>query len=541
MTDPKEKQSLQPGRLAVAGEPGPRAAALPAVTPLSSMVAQLARGRPKGKPAAISKEAEEEETPVPAGKKEDWELENNGMLEVDWGKFLGHKFPEVEKKEENGRRKKKRKGKEKQVEEETEEEKADPDFLFEETKAQREKREAVNKERNQPWFSAMTSNIAKIGTRTSRAAKKQKIDTIGTVMDIMHPTLTTFQEVTNPQLFLSGEPGTRRSPAVTGLRKFKPGQTEEEEEEPSLGSELKMMDGPAFRSGGYRESYPLAYDTARIHEVPKLEYYDRGKKRFREYDEDKGPLIFGKEADGISGKSKKKAQTARQVTRWRIPLSNSPHTLRPPVKNYQNSERDAEYAEAHANLTHRFKEKNYKKDYTQLTFHNIHTAPSISSISEQMKEHMRLANESQEKGEVVVLGGDAYMQKSAKTVWKETKQSPDWDLVHSQQNTNYPGKGDGQVADILIGGAHTMTPEGPGAALAPPSDKFFTMEDYMGIPATKEELSTWKDKGTDHTPFYGSFRIKQPPPEKKIRKKRAAKNKARRRPPAGRRRRYSRR
>ena len=362
-----------------------------------------------------------------------------------------------------------------------------------------------------PGFSAITSNVEKYGARTPAKVKKGKQRALGETLDKMHPTVGMFQEVTNPDLFLHGDkkvPGLEDFDVHEAFRKkVKRGEDLPEglEEHRGLGEEYGMLKGPAYKSGNYRESYPLAYDRSRIHQVPELFQMDPETHETQDVD---GEIPFGK-----------KLGKPRPTTGWHLKVSKDPFNLRPPSKDDPSTgEPDPEYAEKHANLSHR------KPEYQDLHLLNVHTSPSISTIKRQVEDIEQSGNALRDQGHTVAWGGDHYMQRSARSVWnrlQETEDQPEgWHIAAPPNQTNFPGKGVGQTADHFVTDPHRMNVSSV-TALPPPSEKRRALEDHVGQEVEDSELEKWRDLDIDHAPVHmdATFNPFVPAPKPKAKRR----------------------
>ncbi|MFO0614287.1 MAG: hypothetical protein U0414_16990 [Polyangiaceae bacterium] len=303
----------------------------------------------------------------------------------------------------------------------------------------------------------LTSNVAKYAASTDQRTKRQKTEALGEILDATNPTVAVFQEVTNAPLF-----GSDLEALPTGK-----------------GGQRAFMEGPAYEANTYHESYPYMVDTARVHQKPKLSVVDPKTGNRRPY---KAPLKFGKKHGG----------TPRPTTMLELQVQAGRYPFRPPRKDDMSTgENSATYEESHKNLAHR------EPEYAPMSVVNVHTSPSISTITEQVKQIRKTMDGLRGDGHNVVAAGDWYMQESAKTQWKELESSKDWSLAAPAQRTNFPSKGEGQVADMFVVDREKF--QSPRATPIAPPQPGASMEDIVA-PKTDAELREWTKRGIDHAP-----------------------------------------
>lgn len=335
-----------------------------------------------------------------------------------------------------------------------------------------------------PLFSAITSNIEKFGASTPQNIRKAKVRLLSQVIDRTKPTFIAFQEVTNPKLFLQGRRNQR------GL------MTTPLQDAHTLQDQYEYSFGPQYVSGkGYRESYSLIYDPSVIHHMPKLYNFDPDSTphRYRAY---RGPIDFG----AGYARRKRKAKIARPTSFWEMELASGPYNLRPARKTYASRQRTRRYAHRHRNLAHR------KLRYEKIRFVNVHTSPSLSTIPKQLKEIMEQSYGLRSPSRSVIIGGDHYMQRRSRRMWKRLKtgQDPTWSLVAPNTDTNFPAKGRGQIADHFLVEkqrvrAHSIV------ALPPPTPR--NLPNYGRKPSSNARLRTWTDSNIDHSPVKMEFSL----------------------------------
>ncbi len=344
-----------------------------------------------------------------------------------------------------------------------------------------------------PSFSVVTSNVEKFGRGTERGRRDDKIEELSRVVAQSQPTLATFQEVSNPELFGHGEEGTRRRPGTTGLLdRQQPGGG-------TLGGQYAFLPGPSFQSGSYRESYPLLADTGLVHEPPKLSYFPGNSTEPRAY---RGQTLpFGKAVDP----TKKDPRSARPTTSWSVKIPTGRYNFRPPAKGWGSTADQRRYARRHRNLRHR------EIDYSTLNLLNVHTSPSISTITRQAAQ-IRAQHEALARDNPATLSaGDWYLQSGAKRTWSSFQRSDTLSLDEPGVQTNFPGKGTGQTADHFVSTRAGLTP-GIVRALPRPTLRSqrenLAPEDYLREQAPVEELERWTDVGIDHAPVYASYDLR---------------------------------
>ncbi|MBM7116703.1 hypothetical protein [Archangium primigenium] len=311
-------------------------------------------------------------------------------------------------------------------------------------------------------FTALTSNVAKYSKSTRSEVKKQKSEALGETIAKLLPSFINFQEVTSPSVFKK---------YIQNSSAFKNIPT----------SQYAMHPGPTYKAGTYHESYPLMYNTAMIHQRPKLYVMNKENTGLAPYS---GNLIFGK---------KNNQPRPTSVYGFNVPIGR--YNLRPPSKdNFATGKPNLKYRRKHSNLKHR------KIQYQPMSVINVHTSPSISTISKQVEHIRKSAEVLKEKGHSTMASGDWYAERGAKIQWAELEQSEDWNLAAPEQNTSFPGKGKlGQTADHFLLDNHAFTANSA-HAIPPPNDDYTSLEDHLTKDVSADQLEKWRDINIDHAP-----------------------------------------
>lgn len=265
----------------------------------------------------------------------------------------------------------------------------------------------------------------------------------------------------------------------------------------TLSDQYAFLPGPAYQSGTYHESYPLMADTAMVHNPPQLSYFPGNESQPQSYDGQ--TLPFGKAVDP----TKRDPKSARPTTFWTAEIPTG-YNLRPPTKGWGTPEEQQQYAQSHANLSHR------QIEYTPVNLLNVHTSPSISTIPRQVAQIIGQHEVLADDNPATVSAGDMYAEKSAPTAWSNLQQSDTLSLDEPGVQTNFPSKGQGQTADHFISTRSGLQPEIvralPRPSLPSQSDNL-SLEDYLETQAPESELEEWTQVGIDHAPVYASYSV----------------------------------
>ncbi|HTT89855.1 MAG TPA: hypothetical protein VMF65_09905 [Acidimicrobiales bacterium] len=272
-------------------------------------------------------------------------------------------------------------------------------------------------------------NPEKLG-KSTRAYKREakKSHTLNT-LDTYSPAFLGLMEISDDKVLLEGtkrKPGLRKASLPyynkKGVKKLKEKREyAKTERENKLGYKpsdtYAMHEGPRFTSGGYGENYPVMYNTSQIIGEPTSFTVNLATNESTPFD-----LSKPQPAIGFSSEQKRN----RQLVVWRLLFNASPWSFRPV----------------------------YGRSIPVVTFYVgvVHTSPSID-IKTEIRSISDVAQKTSDKdGIPMVIVGDFYMQRSAKDIWKNLHDGKEehWEIVHPKGNTNFPHKGEGQIADHSV-------------------------------------------------------------------------------------------
>jgi hypothetical protein len=313
-------------------------------------------------------------------------------------------------------------------------------------------------------FAMETHNVEKFGKATD---KESKTIEFAEEIEVTAPDFMSFQEVTDPELFMG----------------YMEGEAED----------YVKLEGPHYKSYKYNENYPGAFNTATVHKEPKLFYVDPNTKEEKPYEK---TLYFGKEKADREGDSNLKQ--ARPTTFWDFEIPADQRNLRPPRKWFNDPRRERAYERSHGNLAHRV-----NKPYQRVRVINVHTSPgkSTPTIHRQVNDILSDQRSMIEDVPNTASIGDYYMQKGSKTNWKNLNNGTgDLMAIDPGVNTNFK-KGEGkQTAD------HPVVPrtwKGNKAwALPPLQSAFESLEEKLERGKNESELAKWEQSDIDHATVY---------------------------------------
>lgn len=326
-------------------------------------------------------------------------------------------------------------------------------------------------------FTFSTQNIEKYGQATDKAPKTEQIVES---MDVLRPDVATYQEVTNPQLFLQNV--APQLPDYQGLA------------------------GAAYQSHNYKESYPAFFNTATVHDPPQLFFIDP-KEKEQPY---KGTLYFGKEA--AERRKLKDLKQARPTSFWQFRLPAGRYNLRPAEKGFTEEQRGP-YRKLHVNLKHR-----RSAAYTTVRWLNVHTSPgrSTPTIHQQVNQILGQQQRIMKRFPNTGSSGDFYAQRGSRRNFKRLTQGDDGlKLIHPGVNTNFK-KGEGkQIAD------HFLLPDKWSRSRAFPIAPFRrkgteSLARKLRRGKSERKLSKWEESGIDHSLVYGFSQVPADPIERAI-------------------------
>lgn len=406
-----------------------------------------------------------------------------------------------------------------------------------------------------------TANIEKSGEDTDPEVLKAKAQGLGKVVDRTQPDVMMMQEVTRVDLFgpqmletnlLMPEKGVKLSPGgqwgrentipLPDLNKFSNNPY-------PLSREYVLEEGAFYKSKNNFESNPILVNTATIFDKPSMTLYQKEREsqgtdrptaqrgqwvsesdyRYKEWDKkrERNAILYGKEwhetfDEGKLGKiardeqesETKKAhwEQARPPSSWEINQPINPFGFRPAQKPIYGEVGAAEYEQHHRNLSHR------KFETQKVHLLNVHTSPSISTIKKQVELIMEAANVLRETHDIVVIGGDFYMQKRAATLFNDYQQGEGgWQIVAPSNDTNYPPqwpKKEGGIADHFIKQQHLQT---VGVVAIPPPQRLEELlkvqmesqneESIYKLHIEDRDLAQWRAYGIDHAVIHVVLRI----------------------------------
>jgi hypothetical protein len=235
----------------------------------------------------------------------------------------------------------------------------------------------------------------------------------------------------------------------------------------------EMHEGPRFTSGGYGENYPGMYNTSQIIGEPTSFTVDLsdGQRTSFDLSQPQQPIPFS---------------TAQKVNRklvvWKLRFNASPWSFRPVY------EREIPVVDMYVGV--------------------VHTSPSID-IKAEIRGILDVAKKiSNADNTPMVIVGDFYMQRSAKEIWDSlhNRTEPHWEIVHPKKNTNFPHKGEGQIADHSVFDPRAFS--NPNSFSVPP-----LVDSLQPISNLSEDLELedyeeyYTGMGADHTTVLNDFTL----------------------------------
>ena len=226
-----------------------------------------------------------------------------------------------------------------------------------------------------------------------------------------------------------------------------------------------MHEGPRFTSGGYGENYPVMYNTSQIIGEPTSFTVNLATNESTPFD-----LSKPQPAIGFSSEQK----INRQLVVWKLLFNASPWSFRPV----------------------------YGRSIPVVTFYVgvVHTSPSID-IKTEIRSILDVAQKTSDKdGIPMVIVGDFYMQRSAKDIWKNLHDGKEehWEIVHPRGNTNFPHKGEGQIADHSVFDKEAFT-DAKSFSVPPLEDSLQPISDNPTDLELKYYERYYTGMGVDHT------------------------------------------
>lgn len=373
-----------------------------------------------------------------------------------------------------------------------------------------------NKTGKQPIVLLISFNLEKYGlstiTKTADIAQVVR-DAVGKIVDIYHPTVLAFQEVTNAKIFIDGMTYQRKEDVqgikdlnlmelnfdtkteYEGWRKeYKKEHGQDKMKEVSEKFKLKntygIDPGPSFESekGGNPESYPLIYDEAKV--INKPTYFIWKKNKLVPAPK---PMWINLSPDDDE------EQTPRPVVYAKLDVSTSETGLR--------------------------------DDDDSITMYVgiIHTSPSMKRFATYVdgirKEYEKVKAYVEKSGATALLLGDVYAEKSAKTFLNNINKSTSLTSMLPEYESNMTlkkaKKGKkrtvqlNQRADMAVVPSY-LQPLDKARNLLPPDLMPFSMDEHheeskirdkeKGAQKNKldtkyrEGIKTWRDINIDHTP-----------------------------------------
>lgn len=408
---------------------------------------------------------------------------------------------------------------------------------------------------NVPLIVVVTWNMekySKSGNAAKRKIKASKREAILRMLDTFHPTAIIMQEVTNADLLIEGQPIKKRQRnreeglkdadlhKVTiahyeaqnpGAFKKKRGR-EEEQDNPfadrqyPVGNEYGASSGPAFNTisydkknkkikTGYQESYPLLFDKGSVIGTPKAYTFDPKKQELVPFEEGDTPIVFGRSDKNREKASQRRAKkenrvykqpklpkswkglqedTNRQLVVWEIEIPAGRYNFRPNLKPSPSA--PGLYKKAGIKFR-----KNRELPTRKMLLGVVHTSPSMDLRAEVDNIMLHAQKIVDEKQLPMLIGGDWYMQKANKEMWKKlesAKKASDWKLLAPHNITNFPGKegAEGQIADHYAGlGVKELN-----TRAIVPSAHMETAPESHPLKPEDDLLKTWTDIKADHAP-----------------------------------------
>lgn len=372
---------------------------------------------------------------------------------------------------------------------------------------------AVSSARN-PIVVMISFNLEKYGNSTvTKTASIAEIvrDAVAQIMEVYHPTILAFQEVTNADIFIDGLQGKASGIGKMDLmhQYFEGHQksysrwqnhidtTYGEGVSSTISQNFQMQNmfgidkGPSFKSvnGGNPERYPILFDQGKVLETP--EYYIWKKNQLVQAPSDIMINLSPEEGQD---------QTPRPVVYAKIKISTSPWGLRP------GDSRDDKPLTLYAGI--------------------VHTSPSMKAFSSYVSdigiEYKKVKAYTEKQGATAVLLGDVYAEKSAKTFLKDIQKDKSLRaaLPEYKSNMTLSNKTNqvtlNQRADMAVVPQHMGMLDRarniPGPNQMPFSlDEHYRQQqqrDKETNPRKKSQMDTnfessikeWRDINIDHTP-----------------------------------------
>jgi hypothetical protein len=280
-----------------------------------------------------------------------------------------------------------------------------------------------------------------------------------------------------------------------------------------VSQEYAFLPGPEFARAHFTEYYPLLYDTAVVIGEPELlvskpltvsrirQGFRSTEKLLEPYDEPR-PFMAKKPKGGkkqaAKGGKKQAAKggkkqledprTPRGPAFWRIRMKALPHNTRPPKKQSKEQSKD----------------QSDDQSILELYLGVVHTTPGM--LNDDIFYILACAATLVPEGKPVLIGGDWYMQRSAKMQWKKLQNHEVWALGLPHGTTNYkPGK-IAQTADHMVFGKQHASLGGTPIRVQEP-DKIpyegltgIDRDEMLGLREDEDTSKELKEAvGSDHT------------------------------------------
>jgi hypothetical protein len=280
-----------------------------------------------------------------------------------------------------------------------------------------------------------------------------------------------------------------------------------------LGNEYGMAEGPTYRSGTYRENYPLLYERTQVAEEPKAHFVHGTGSSYR-----LAPVAEGEEKSFGT-----ETNTRREPLVWEIDMASSLFNLRSEVKLPENPDPGAQDW-AQRTSQRRARAVTRQKMYVMV----VHTSPSMSIKDEvadimAKAEWLRKQKDDQGRPIPVILAGDWYMEKADNARFSGFVEGKgDWstaaapvrpgDEIDTEERreygedkqqfirTNQPGKGVGQAADHYVINQRFEQIRTDIIPAKPARNSPLTTAAQDRQVDEKRDAYAWREQGVDHTP-----------------------------------------
>lgn len=417
-----------------------------------------------------------------------------------------------------------------------------PEFL-EELYTRKNSEGELESTARQPIVLMISFNLEKYGKSTvmqSGDVAEQVREAVAQIMEIYHPVVLAFQEVTDAQIFIDGMTFKRRDniPGIASmnlmrlnfdsdkdyqkyLRKMEKDHGKGTKEKIAQHFTMESMHGidigPEFKStaGGNPEHYPLLFDEARVLEDP--EYFVWKDKKL-EPAPDQIPINLSKK---LKAKGK---QIPRPVVYAKLKISTAKHGTR-----YEDTKEYGRHMPKEVDDNYVYPGETKAQPIT-LYVGIIHTSPSMKAFSSYvdgiLDEYYEVKEYVEARGATAMLLGDVYAEKKARTFLKDIREDDSLiDILPEFRSNMSEKKGVvslKQRADMAVAPSH-MQQLGKARNLLPPGHMPFSIdEEYDNIrkrekatgkqrkkvnTAYEKNILDWRDIHIDHTPVFVTLEV----------------------------------